>query len=116
MANDSIITPDDLKTHFPEFSTLNDAYIQLFIDIAALNVSRNMFKAQKKSGELYLTAHLLKLNDRNGQVGDANKIDVGDLSRGYDTGGATLRNFESTGYGQTYIQIRNSCVSSPIIA
>lgn len=73
------VTPASFKALFPEFAgvvPVDDAYIQGWLDLAAVHVSPTVWRAKYDSGVLFLAAHLMttsptgqgaKLNNADGK-------------------------------------------------
>ena len=117
-----MVTPADIKLRFPEFTLIDDARIQLFIDDAILCVNSKCHNADITIA--YLTAHYLSLAT-NTDSGNANSVgqvaseSVGDVSVSYGISSSTNDGndyFKSTQYGQRYLTLKSVCVVSPIIA
>jgi len=113
-------TPTNFKVRFPEFNSVDDDRIQLFIDDATATVNANCPNSDLMI--TYLTAHLLTVGTQSTD-GDASTIkgvaseSVGDVSVSY--GGASgdnpNDNFYSTNYGQRYLDLRKNCIGGPLI-
>jgi len=111
-----MITATSFKTRFPEFTSIADARIELFIEDAVLVLNEVNWGTKYDLGLYYLTAHYLALGEKssvgnsgsNGQV--ASKA-VDGTSISYNN--ATLTGvddsyYSSTSYGQRYLQLRKS--------
>ena len=112
------MTPTLIKTYFPEFASLDDAFIQLYIDSASLSVNVNRWGNKSEWGIAYLTAHLLTLLNRggNGQSGPVTQEKVGDLSRTYaPTSAISNSDYASTSYGQEFLRLRKSIFSTIMV-
>lgn len=112
------MTPTLIKSYFPEFASLSDGFIQLYIDQAVLSINTAVWLGKSELGVAYLTAHLLTLINRggNGQAGPLTQESVGDLSRSY--GQVTIPNaneYSLTVYGVEYLRLRKSLIISPMV-
>jgi hypothetical protein len=106
-------TPADFKTRFPEFDSVTDARVQLFIDDAELEVDEDRWGDLYDKGVCYLTAHLLYIAEQSsaGQGeggGPLSTKTVGDVSLSfgsYLTADSKAAVFNSTSYGQEYYRL-----------
>ena len=116
-----MVTPADIKLRFPEFATVDDARIQLFIDDATDTVNTKCHNSDLMVA--YLTAHLLTLGTQT-EAGDTTPIQtiasesVGDVSRSF--GGTTSASsndnfYTGTSYGMRYLDLRKNCIGRPLI-
>lgn len=114
-------TASDLKTRFPEFDSVADATVNLFISDAALSINTSVFGNKSDLANIYLAAHLLSLSDVSGGGGGAagqiTEEKVGDLTRKYGSGSVSVNNdgINSTKYGQAYLRLRKESVLKPIL-
>jgi len=107
------ITPAEFKTRFPEFDSLADARIQLFIDDAELELDEDRWGDLYDKGLSYLTAHLLYIGEQTstGQGeggGPLSTKAVGDVSLSfgsYLTTNKDANSFNATSYGQEYYRL-----------
>lgn len=113
-----MVTPTSIKALFPEFGSLNDAYIQLHINSAALYVNHSVLLSVKDHAQSYLTAHFLKIS-QDSKAGSSNikKEKVGDLTREYQSLSVNSgQGINSTVYGQEYLRsINTTSANGPII-
>lgn len=115
------ITPADIKLRFPEFDSVIDGRIQLFIDDATATVNPNCSNADLMIA--YLTAHLLFISDKtdSGSGGNISPViseSVGDVSRSFGVSANNSNSdayYNSTSYGQRYLDLRSNCIGRPII-
>lgn len=107
-------TPANFKTRFPEFSTVDDTRIQLFIDDAELEISKTVWGKLYDKGVSYLTAHELSMatateNGKSGGLKSEASKSVGNVSVSY----ASLNYNEydnyytTTAYGKKFIDMKN---------
>lgn len=105
------ITPTEFKARFPEFATIADARIQIFIDDSELEMSESYWGDLFARGQSYLTAHLLALGEQSatgasgGTAGPVTSKSVGGVSVSF--GGPTITDstegyWLTTSYGQEY--------------
>jgi len=108
----------EFQTRFPEFSTVADSRIQLFLDDAALNMADPVkWLDWYDTAHSYYAAHLLVVAD-NTEGGDAGAIApvkhqevddvviksaIGELS-------PTADDLYSTSYGKRYVSYRRKCM------
>lgn len=107
------VTPTTFKVRYPEFSSVDDSRIQLFIDDATLEMS------EEKWGDLYdrglsaLAAHLLAIATQNAASGGTGASiggeiasrAVGSVSVSFTTSNSmdsSLKFYMSTAYGAEY--------------
>lgn len=122
-----MVTASMFKTRFPEFNSVEDARIQMFLSDAELSINRAIWNPNKADLAVqYLAAHMLALSpySQSTGVGGGGKLvqseTVGPLSRTYavpSTSSAnTLDNyFLQTAYGQEYLRLRRSVYTVPIV-
>ena len=104
------ISPSNIKQQFTEFASLDDAYIQLYINTAALTASSEFFGTSYVNNAVsYLTAHLLKLSATNGgSSSELKREKVGELEREYAVPKeSTTDSIYSTRYGKEYMRFKN---------
>jgi hypothetical protein len=107
------ITPAEFKLRFPEFDSVSDARIQIFIDDAELELDEDRWGDLYDKGLSYLTAHLLYIGEQTsgGQGeggGPLSTKAVGDVSfsfGSYLTTDNKATVFNSTSYGQEYYRL-----------
>ena len=114
-----MVTPATFKARFPEFNSVDDARIQIFIDdsVSVTNSKCPNYDLMVS----YLTAHLITLADKT-DAGDSSTTkpvaseSVGDVSVGYGgTAGKPGDSYYSTAYGQRYLDLRKNCIGRPIV-
>ncbi len=111
-----MITPALFKIRFPEFDSVVDVRIQLFIEDAVLILNEAYWGVKYDLGLSYLTAHSLKLgvdssigNDEAATMLSGKSVDgtsvtfaaptINDQSDAY---------YASSSYGQRYVQLRKN--------
>jgi hypothetical protein len=110
----------DFQTRFPEFSTVTDARIQLFLDDAALNM------ADESSGKWltfydvahqYYAAHFLIVADvtEGGDFGTLapvkhQEVDDVVIKNAISDIHPTMDDLYSTSYGKRYVSYRRKCM------
>ena len=79
------VVPADVITRFPDFELVENVRIQEFIDEAERNVKRSVFGSRDDDAVIFLTAHLLEIDDggSDGSVGPVQSEKVGPLSRSH---------------------------------
>lgn len=110
------VLPADIKDLFPEFASVSDARIQLFIDQASLSVNASVWGNKADFGIQYLTAHLITVANRGGSgaAGPITSEKVGDLQRSYANNvSASAHELGSTGYGMEFLRLRRSLFITP---
>ena len=109
-----MITPTDFKTRFPEFNDIDDARIQLFLDDAALEISKTVWGKLYDKGVLYLTAHELSMatatkSGKTGGLKSETSKSVGNVSVSY--GSLNYNEYDNyyttTAYGKKFIDMKN---------
>jgi len=111
------VTPASIKAQFkPNFDSLDDSFILIKIEEAKLMVNRAAFGNKYDLAVSYMTAHLLELSTRGGNVGIISSEKVGDLSRSFsasasDPGEASLG---ETAYGKFFLSLRKTIPKSPL--
>ena len=106
-------TISDFKNRFPEFNTIDDTRIQLFLDDSDLMVSTKWGKL-RKLGILYLTAHNLAVSQitDTGVTSSPKNIaskSVEGVSVTYESGSpmdSKYNYFNTTSYGKRYIELK----------
>lgn len=109
-----MITPADFKTRFPEYTSVDDARIQLFIDDAVLEIDEAAWGDLYDKGLLYLTAHFLTIAEstssgNSGGVAQTASQSVDGVSIAYATPSADSASasvFASTAYGQEFMRLK----------
>lgn len=110
------MTPTEFKARFPEFDSVDDSRIQVFIDDAELELDEGVWGTWYEKGLAYLTAHFLTIANQtaagaSGSTGGpVASRSVGDVSISFARGastGATEDYFNSTSYGQEYFRMVN---------
>ncbi len=112
------MTPALIKSYFPEFATLADDFIQLYIDQASLSVNASVWLAKSEIGIAYLTGHLLTMVTKfvGGVSGPVSSEKVGDLSRNYAQLALPSANeYSMTSYGIEFYRLRKSLPISPMV-
>jgi len=107
------------KVFFPEFSSVDDARVDIFLTNGKLRVSQKVFNTTYELAVFYLAAHMLATsinNENSGGAGTGNKgavssEKVGDLSISYGSissggGSGSSAQLIETSYGREYIQLR----------
>lgn len=112
------VTPSAIKARFPEFTSETDAFIQIHLDDAVLDLDETRWGDLYAQGVAYLTAHLLVSAKRRaantGAVPAAGAVaskSVGDVSISYASSGRVDNSvgaveYNSTTYGQRYLTLR----------
>ena len=107
------MTPLDIKARFTEFSSIDDARIQIFIDDATLEMSESVWGSLYNKGLAYFTAHLLTISGKtaSGNSGSLNTVAskaVEGVSQSFTTpSDISVKNssYLSTAYGQEYYRL-----------
>lgn len=118
-------TPADFKVRFPEFATVTDERIQLFIDdtVAFMGLeSAGRWCNNYDPAQCYLAAHLLvvgsmqELGD-SGNIAPIKKQEVDDVVIEQAVTSLTAKEgeFGSTSYGKRYLSYRQICFGGYII-
>jgi hypothetical protein len=110
------IDPASFKIRFPEFDSVSDARIQLFIDDAVIVLNSVYWGDKYDLGLNYLTAHLLTLGTKS-EAGSSTSVG-GIASRAVDgaqvsynvtpTENQADAELASTIYGQRYLALRKT--------
>jgi hypothetical protein len=111
------MTPTEFKDRYPEFTSIDDSRIQLFLDDAALELDSSLWGNWYDRGLAALAAHFLSLSIKAGSaggsagsVGPVASRSVGDVSVSFGmySGGAAGTSddfYKSTVYGQDYLRL-----------
>ena len=111
-----MIDPASFKIRFPEFVSVDDARIQLFIDDAIVILNESYWGEKYDLGLYYLVAHYLILGDTteagsSSSIGPVSSKSVDGVSISYaqftPTNEADALLF-STVYGQRYLALRKT--------
>ncbi len=103
------VTAADVKEIATEFAAVADARVDLFIAQAERRTNRTNWGNKADDGVIYLTAHLLKLDELQGAApaGPITARRVHDVSWAYaKTGSGDGDNLDSTAWGRRYKEIR----------
>jgi hypothetical protein len=112
------MTPTLIKEMFPEFVSKSDAFVQIFIDQAALSVNVNIWLAKTEVGIAYLTAHLIALSlaGSQGASGNVTSEKVGDLSHNYANNViANATEYHDSKYGAEFYRLRKTLPITPFV-
>lgn len=111
-----MITATSFKVRFPEFVSIADARIDIFIDDAVLILNEVYWGTKYDLGLNYLTAHYLTLGEKSsggnsGSRGEVSSRAVDGTSTSYNV--VTLNSlsdsyYTSTSYGQRYLALRKN--------
>ena len=110
----------DFRTRFPEFlcpDSYPDSRITMFLTDALTDINVDKFGVLAERAQLYLAAHYLSVatGTQQGDAGNVGKIaskSVDSVSVSYGGGGEGSQAdvFESTSYGQVYLQlVKRAC-------
>lgn len=108
------------KARFPEFASVEDATVQVFMDEAIMEVNDTWIEEYRTPGVLHLTAHLLASQglgvstpgDSGASVtGGVKRRTVGDVTtefNGISSGGGSglVGTYSTTRYGQRYLEMK----------
>lgn len=103
-----------------QFVGMDDADVQVWLDIAAINANTACLLGDSINLALALyTAHMLSL-DADNSIGQGGRGNIrgereGDLSRSYSKGSDDGTWLGLTGYGQQYANMLLGCVGAPIM-
>lgn len=109
-------TPTTFKARFPEFDTIADARIQVFIDDALLVTNEATWGTLYSLAVCYLSAHYLalsedSLNGDSGSIGNVASQSVDGTSISFNNpsmGSASMAYYNSTQYGQKFYSLIRS--------
>ena len=112
----TVITPTAFKARFPEFSSIDDIRIQIFIDDALLVVNETTWGTLYSIAVYYLSAHYLalsedSLNGNSGSVGNVSSQGVDGTSISFNTyspDNSSQTYWLSTQYGQRFYSMIKS--------
>lgn len=111
------ITPTALKAYAePELDSLSDPQLQRALDKAGIIVSESAWGDSYTQGMLALAAHFAYLASVVGETGGGGAVIMekeGDVERRYSQANAGASEFESTGFGSTYMMLRRTIVGAP---
>lgn len=112
-----MITPATIKTRFPEFSSVSDAAIQMFIDDAQFLVSPSVWCAQTDIGQSYFVAsqllnYVTRVLDAQTNAAPFTSKSAAQVSISLAVNSIDASDpdalFQSNKYGQQYLLLRNS--------
>lgn len=114
------VSAGSIKTQFPEFASLSNAYIELFITNAEVFANPDAFcsLSQVNMAVSYMTAHLLKSTGEGSSAGASGPLTmekVGDLQRQFANISKAGDWLSTTGYGVAYLALRKTIVRGPIL-
>lgn len=107
------IDPASFKIRFPEFASVDDSRIQLFIDDAVIILNETYWGTKYDLGLYYLTAHFLTLGNESEAGSDgptgpvtSQAVDGTNISFGIKSSDSGWENYiGSTVYGQRYLAL-----------
>jgi len=109
--------PTEFKARFPEFSTIDDTRIQIFIDDSTLVLNETTWGSIYSLAVCYLTAHYLSLSEQSsngsggGSVGNVASQAVDGTSISFNNptmDSASMAFYNSTSYGQRFYSLIRS--------
>lgn len=106
------VSANDIRDHFAEFSDLSDTVITRWKEQAERRVNLDQWGEKADDAILWLTAHLLKIQQAlacgmTPPPGPVTSQRVGDLSVAYKVPGRMADRFlASTAYGQYYLDLK----------
>ena len=120
------VTPAEFKVRYPEFDSVDDARVQLFLDDATLEMSVDVWGDLYDRGQGALAAHYLAIGIQSeaggggGSTAEVTSKKIGDVSYTYSTssssGGTDYKGgFDTTVYGRDYLNMV-SLVGTSILA
>lgn len=105
----------DVKALAEELTTVLDAKVNLYIELAKLQVLESFWGAKYKMGVVTLAAHLLTLMNRaGGSAGSVSSEAVGELSISYSAPTSDSE-LGTTTYGSMYIALRKTLNITPLV-
>lgn len=111
-----MITATDFKVRFPEFASVDDARIELFINDAVIVLNESYWGDKYDLGLYYYTAHVLQLGSQT-ESGNADATSaiasqaVDGTSISFAQGPVNDQSeafYSSTAYGQRYLALRKT--------
>ena len=101
------ITATNVKARAPEFASLSDATVDIFIADAATRLSSVVWGVYYASAHLYLTAHLLSVSYPNMATasGPVQSETVGQVSRSYAVSARAVSGSYQTKWGRLYKEL-----------
>jgi hypothetical protein len=98
-----------VRARAPEFATVVDADVQVFLDSAALQMNASAWGARADLGQTYLAAHELAIArpDLAGAAGPVQSESVGQVSVAYAVAqpGATAGEYSGSRFGVEYMRL-----------
>ena len=118
-----MLTPADVKLRFPEFNTVDDSLIQIYIDDAYLEVDKARAGRYYELILYYLIAHYIALSlagssGQNRGTGVVSSMSVGDTSIGFSaiqTDSNADFYYQQTTYGLRFLRYQTFCGGGGII-
>lgn len=112
------VDPTTFKVRFPEFDSISDTRIQLFLDDAEIILNPTYWDTKLDLGQSYLTAHYLSLAIQSGASGGSTGASgpitaraVDGVSISYASAAPNDQSeayYAQTIYGQRYIALRKT--------
>lgn len=102
------VTPEAVRALAPEFDTLADERIELFIAQAERRVNRAAWGVRADDGVMYLTAHLLTQSKKGAGAapGPVSSVSVGEVSQSYAVSSDLQGSLGATHYGREFLELR----------
>lgn len=102
------------KALAPEFKDTDTAVLDIVSVEAERMVNTNVWIEKTDMGVVYMTAHMLKMAQRNGLGGNVTMTKVGDLQRSFSSG-QSEGELDQTAYGKEFKRVRRSLQISPFV-
>lgn len=106
------VSPIDIKSRFIEFQSLDDSYIDLFIQEASVSIDEAYFRNRYNLAVAYLTAHMLtvaELQKKRALVGDIRREQIEGLEIEYQSTYNPSKfdsSYSSTSYGMKFLEFQ----------
>ncbi len=110
------VTAAEVKTIATEFAAVADARVDIFIAQAETRTNRANWGNKADDGVIYLTAHLLKLDDLQGEApaGPVSARRVRDVSWAFANPTST-EGLDSTAWGRRYKELKSTIFGSRVL-
>ncbi len=110
-----MVNPEKIRALGPEFESLSDERIQLFIDIASKEIAEPAWNNSSFESALsLLTAHYLTMAARQGASGPLSSVKVGEVSVSYGSP-QNKEKLSLTSWGQLFLQLRDAHIVAPML-
>lgn len=110
------VETSDVLVYAPELSSLDNSFVQVYLDLAKNFVFENKWERKYKQAVCLLTAHFLTIAQRaGGSAGPITSESVGELSISYGSVSDKGDELLTTTYGSMYFALRKTLKITPLV-